>query len=80
MFTFYFVTLCISFQIQYYVKVLIKFKQKEVFKVEKTHYKYLFIVTRTEHPKWQVLLTQIVQYLLINSRITGNIRNQTGVK
>jgi hypothetical protein len=27
---------------------------------------------RTEHPKWQIILTQIVQYVLINSRITGN--------
>ena len=36
MFTFHFVTLFISFQIQYYVKVLIKFKQNEVFNVEKT--------------------------------------------
>ena len=35
MLTFYFATLSISFQIQYYVKVLIKFKQKEVFNVEK---------------------------------------------
>jgi hypothetical protein len=29
MFTFHFVTLSISFQIQYYVNVLIKFKQKK---------------------------------------------------
>ena len=35
MFTVYFVTLFISFQIQYYVNVLIKFKHKEVFNVEK---------------------------------------------
>ena len=50
------------------------------FSMWKKHYKYVFIVMRTEHPKWQIILTQIVQYALINSRITGNIRNQTGVK
>jgi hypothetical protein len=80
MLTFYFVTLFISSQIQYYANILIKLKKKRSFWYGKTHYTYLLIVTRTEHPKWQVIFTQIVQYLLINSRITGNIRNQTGVK
>jgi hypothetical protein len=41
-----------------------------------THYKYLFIVTKTRHPKWQVILIQNVQYLVINCRIIGNKRNK----